>query len=91
LTRSPSARAAFVSSVIRMYTRPSPASACAYARASSSGWPGTSIVQPGSAESSATSAGAWCVRPDVDASYDAPVETRIAPTSLWPRSSLICS
>ena len=46
-------------------------------RSSSSGWPGTWIVQPGSADSSATSAGAWCVRPEVAPSYDAPVLTRI--------------
>jgi hypothetical protein len=36
------------------------------------------MVQPGSAERSATSPGAWCVRPAVAPSYEAPVLTRMA-------------
>ena len=35
--------------------------------------------------------GAWWVRPSRAASYDAPIDTRIAPRSWCPKSSLICS
>ena len=50
-------------------------SARAAAASTSSGWPGTWIVQPGSVASRATSPGAWCVRPLRHASYDAPMLT----------------
>ena len=45
--------------------RSSPPSACRNSRSASSTCPGTWIVQPGSAATSATSSGAWCVRPCV--------------------------
>ena len=61
--RRPRGRVAFTSSDSRMYTFRPCSRAAAQKRSTSSGCPGTWIVQPGSVSSSATSPGAWCVRP----------------------------
>ena len=55
------------------------------------GMPGHWMVQPGSVSSSATSPGAWWVRPDRERRTSRRCSTSTAPTPWWPRSSLTCS